>query len=114
MQDQSTGEKSHNLKPPGPGSVESDLQQVASMFETIVDMTRAGYLNEGRGAMVVDLSSAPEVNGGYLSISRLLVELGDVPDKTLEQTLLAYEPAIEFVVIVRRPDRTLHGYVLSY
>ena len=84
------------------------------MFETIADITRAGYLNEGRGAMVVDLSRTPEVNGGYLSISRLLVDLGVVPDKTLEQTLLAYDPAVEFVVIVRRADHTLHGYVLSY
>ena len=95
-------------------SVESDLKLVSSMLETITTMTRAGYLNEGRGAMVVDLSQSPEVNGGYLSISRLLVELGAIPDKALEQTLQAYDPAVEFVVIVRWADRSLHGYVLSY
>jgi SOS response regulatory protein OraA/RecX len=102
------------MKPARPSSVESDLELVSSMLETITDLTRAGYLNEGRGAMVVDLSQSPEVNGGYLSISRLLVELGVIPDKTLEQTLQAYDPAAEFVVIVRRADRSLHGYVLSY
>jgi hypothetical protein len=95
-------------------NVKSDLKLVSSMLETITTMTRAGFLNEGRGAMVIDLSQTPDVNGGYLSISRLLVELGDVPDKTLEQTLQAYDPAVEFVVIVRRADRSLHGYVLSY
>jgi hypothetical protein len=95
-------------------SVDSDLKLVSSMRETITMMTRAGYLNEGRGAMVIDLSQAPEVNGGYLSISRLLVELGVIPDKALEQTLRAYDPAVEFVVIVRRADRSLHGYILGY
>ncbi len=114
MQDQSAGKQARNMKSPGPGSVESDLEQVTSIFDAITDMTRAGYLNEGRGAMVVDLSQTPEVNGGYLSISRLLVQLGVVPDKALEQTLQAYDPAVEFVVIVRRADQSLHGYILSY
>jgi hypothetical protein len=44
------------MKPARPSSVESDLELVSSMLETITDLTRAGYLNEGRGAMVVDLS----------------------------------------------------------
>ena len=114
MQNKSAGKETRNRGQASPGSVASDLDQVSSMFETITHMTRTGFVNEGRGAMVIDLSQTPEVNGGYLSISRLLVELGAVPDRTLEQTLQAYDPAIEFVVIVRRADQSLHGYILSY
>jgi membrane-bound lytic murein transglycosylase len=84
------------------------------MFDVIADRARAGYLNEGRGAMIIDLSHAPEVGGGYLSISRLLIELGTVPDETLEQTLNAYNAETEFVAVVRRSDQSLHGYILRY
>jgi hypothetical protein len=64
--------------------------------------------------MIIDLSHAPEVGGGYLSISRLLIELGTVPDETLEQTLNAYNAETEFVAVVRRSDQSLHGYILRY
>lgn len=84
------------------------------MFDVIAEMSRAGYGNEGRGAMIVDLSGGAEIRGGYLSLSRLLVELGSIPDETLRQTLQQYQPVTEFVAVVRRADRTLHGYILSY
>jgi hypothetical protein len=109
-----SGKKVHRTGSFNPGSVENDLDYIMSMFETIAHKARAGYANEGRGAMIVDFSTAPEVGGGYLSISRLLVELGTVPDKKLEQTLQDYNPVTEFVAVVRRSDRSLHGYVLRY
>ena len=97
-----------------PDEVKNDLDYLMIMFETIAPRARSGFANEGRGAMIVDLTNLPEVGGGYLSISRLLVELGAVPDKKLGQTLQSYDPLTEFVAIVRRSDRSLHGYVLRY
>lgn len=93
--------------------VEQDLACIMAWFETIARQARSGYNGEGRGAMIVDLSR-PEVAGGYLSISRLLVELGGITDEKLEQTMRSYDPGSEFVAIVRRPDRSLHGYVLKF
>ena len=94
--------------------VNNDLDYIMSMFETIAARAQTGYSNEGRGAMIVDLTNTPEVAGGYLSISRLLIELGAVPDKVLEHTLGDYDPATEFVAVVRRPDQSLHGYIFRY
>ncbi len=93
---------------------DDDLACLRFVFEIIAHAARRGFADEGRGAMIVDLSHGPEVNGGYLSLSRLLVELGQVPDEQWEHTLRGYDPATEFVAIVRRPDRSLHGYILSY
>lgn len=97
-----------------PDNVEKDLDYILAMFELIAHKAQTGYANEGRGAMIVDLTNMPEVNGGYLSLTRLLVELGDIPDQTLEETLQSYSPETEFVAVVRRADRSLHGYILSY
>lgn len=91
-----------------------ELAVIESMFGVIAGQARQGYAEEGRGAMIVDLSGGPEISGGYLSLSRLLVELGGVPDGQWEATLQGYAPEAEFVVIVRRPDRSLRGYVLRF
>ena len=99
---------------PSPVGIGDDLAFIQSMFGTIARYARQGYADEGRGAMIVDLRRGPEIGGGYLSVSRLLVELGNLPDGQWEQTLQGYDPGAEFVVIVRRPDSSLHGYVLGY
>ena len=95
-------------------NVEDDLAYLKSVYDIIVHKARLGYAEEGRGAMIVDLTNPREIGGGYLSISRILVELGTVPDQQWEQTLQGYHPQIEFVAIVRRADQSLHGYVLNY
>ena len=102
MSSELTGKSVQRTDSSNSESVDNDLDHIMSMFETIAARTRAGYTNEGRGAMIVDLTNVPEVAGGYLSISRLLIELGAVPDKALEHTLGAYDPATEFVAVVRR------------
>ena len=114
MSSKSSGKSTQYTSSSGPENVDNDLHFIMSMLDVIADRARAGYLNEGRGAMIIDLSHAPEVGGGYLSISRLLIELGTVPDKTLEQTLNAYNAETEFVAVVRRSDQSLHGYILRY
>jgi hypothetical protein len=113
-QSQPADQPARPISPVNAGSEAHDLACLRSIFDLIAEMARAGYGNEGRGAMIVDLSGGPEIRGGYLSLSRLLVELGSIPDETLRQTLQQYQPAIEFVAVVRRADRTLHGYILSY
>ena len=95
-------------------SIEDDLTCLRSVFDLIAPQASTGYVEEGRGAMIIDVSKPAEIEGGYLSLSRLLVELGNVPDSQWEQTLQGYDPTTEFVAIVRRPDQSLHGYILSY
>ncbi len=114
MSNKSSGRSVQHTSSSKPESVDNDLDHIISMFDIIAKRARAGYLNEGRGAMIVDLTNAPEVGGGYLSISRLLIELGTVPDKMLEQTLGTYDTETEFVAVVRRSDQSLHGYILRY
>ena len=114
MSSESTGGSVQRTDSANSERIDDDLDYITSMFETIAAGARAGYTNEGRGAMIVDLTNAPEVGGGYLSISRLLIELGAVPDKVLERTLGVYDPATEFVAVVRRPNQSLHGYIFRY
>ncbi len=95
-------------------SIKGDLTYIRTVFELLALKARLGFDDEGRGAMIIDLSHGPEPNGGYLSLSRLLVELGNLPDEQWETTLQGYDPDTEFVAIVRRPDLSLHGYILSY
>ena len=97
-----------------PGGEKTDIEYIFSLYEILAHKARQGYANEGRGVIVLDLSTAPEIGGGYLSAARLLVELGGVPDERLGETMQSYNPHTEFVTLVRRADYSLHGYILKY
>ncbi len=90
-------------------AVQSDvLNYIIASFETIAAEAQSGYENEGRGAVVLDLRDSPQVSGHYLSLSRILIEVGPLPDDKAGEYLLTYNPASEVVILTKLPgDRVL-------
>ncbi|MEM7342799.1 MAG: hypothetical protein AAF485_01020 [Chloroflexota bacterium] len=90
-------------------AVQSDvLNYIIASFDTITADAQAGYQNEGRGAVVIDLRHSPQVSGYYLSLSRILIEVGPLPDDRAGEYLLTYNPTSELVVLTKLPgDRVL-------
>ncbi len=95
--------------------IQSDiLNYIISSFETIVAEAHSGYKSEGRGAVVIDLRHSPHVSGGYLSVSRILVEVGPLPDDNAGSHLRTYNPACEVVILARLPGERVLLFKFAY
>ena len=95
--------------------IQSDiLNYIVSSFETIVAEAHTGYKREGRGAMVIDMRQSPQVSGGYLSVSRILVEIGPLPNDNAGNHLQTYNPACEVVILLRLPEERVFLFKFAY
>ena len=84
-------------------------------WEPIAGLAWAGYLEGGRGAMLIDFEEleGDEMNVMYFSENDIQSTFEGWPDPQLAELVEKYDPETEIVVIFRHPEEETSYYRLG-
>ena len=89
---------------------QADLAWVSEHMDAFWSAAQLGYQQSGRGVLIIDTTTQfVQTHGGHEPMLQfgymLKAKVESLGDETLTRRVRLYDPAVEFVAVLVRPDR---------